>query len=71
MRKYTCYNGPIMPNLPYKRVSKGGGGKELWDHPENPGWETEGVVGPSAVNVLNVYFTKYIFLNIQNLLNLT
>ena len=51
---FISYIYPIMPNLPYKRVSKGGGGKELWDHPENPGWERECVVGPSTVNVLRL-----------------
>ena len=54
MGKHKCYIGPIMPNLPYKQVSKGGGGKELWDHPKNPGWERECVVGPSTVNVLKL-----------------
>ena len=63
MGKFKCYIGPIMPNLPSKQVSKGGGGKAFYDLPENPGWGREGVLGPTRVDVLKlqIYILKKIF----------
>ena len=54
MGKFKCYIGPIMPNLPSKRVSKGGGAKAFYAHPENPGWGREGIVEPSTVAILKL-----------------